>query len=372
MIKKPKILIIGPLPPPSGGMATSVYNLLNSHLKDAYDLLILDITGYRTRKKKNYFPIFSYQLFLFFKLFYLLLLKRPAIVHVQVASFLYFYIIAIDIMLSKLLKRKVIFHLRGCRFKDFYKNSPHIGKLFIKFILKTSDRIIALSQIWMQFISAIIEDANKVIIIPNSVDCVKFRQFENKKLKMGFSKDDLMVLFVGSIGQRKGAFDLVQCIPRITSDIRNLKFIFLGREEFRGEKEKLDNLIKAEKLTNVFSLGEVSGQEKIDYYLSSDIFVLPSHAENFPNSLLEAMASGLPVVASDVGAVDEIIRDGENGFLIKPKDIDAIAEKISILSKDNILRSSMGKKNLELVRNNYDLPKVMQEIGSLYKSLLAH
>jgi glycosyltransferase involved in cell wall biosynthesis len=114
----------------------------------------------------------------------------------------------------------------------------------------------------------------------------------------------------------------------------------------------------------------ISGQEKYDYYMSSDIFVLPSYAENMPNVLLEAMAAGLPVVVSNVGANPEIVEDGVNGFIIKPGDINAIADRIVKLAEDSNLRKSMGQINLKLAKEKYDMSIVAEKIDKLYQGLL--
>ena len=101
-------------------------------------------------------------------------------------------------------------------------------------------------------------------------------------------------------------------------------------------------------------LGPVSGQEKIDTFMKSDMFILPTYAENMPNTILEAMAAGLPVISTAVGAIPELIHQGENGFLIEPGDYQDLANRIEMLMENRELRTMMGAKSLEKVKKKYD------------------
>ena len=364
---KQTVLLIGPLPPPEGGMTTSLRNLANSDLKDKYNLVVLDITGKRSRQKSNIIVGFFHQVYLIFKLIGILIKKRPKIVHIQMASYLYFYRRSLDILLCKLLGKKVIFHLRGAEFIDFYSKSSVFGKSYIRFILNISDKIIALSRVWRDFLARITR-AEKIVVIPNGVRCTDFKLVNNKKRELGFSDNHIIVFFMGPIGKRKGAFDILEVIPKVASQIKDVSFIFAGPEEFKGEMAQFENMLNEKKLQKyVRYTGTITGQEKYDYYLSSDIFILPSYAENLPNAVLEAMAAGLTVIVSDVGAIPEVIQDGVNGFIVKPGDVEAIADKIVKLAENQQLRSAMGKRNFDLAREKYDMQVIAEQVDKVYE-----
>jgi len=374
-IKKDKIgvLLIGPVAPPVGGMSVSLNNLMTSDLKDKYDLCLLDVTGYRARNKKATLLMGAcYQIYLMVKLAYILVMKNPRIVHVQMANFFYFYSRSIDIIVCKLFGRKVIFHLRGGKFREFYGKSSLLGKKYIKFMLKISDRIIALSDSWRGFLATIAKK-EKIIVVPNGVRCEEFGLANNKKKELGFHEDHIFAVYISPIAQSKGAFDIIEAIPKVTEKIKNITFIFCGPEEFTGELEKFKRKVSERALDKfVIYAGMVYGQEKVDYYMSSDIFLLPSYAENLPNALLEAMAAGLAVVVSDAGAIPEIVKDGVNGFLIKAGDVDAIAQNIIKLAGDAESRKYMGKKNRELALEKYDMRIIAERIDEVYQCLLGH
>lgn len=371
MAKKTTILMIGPVAPPVGGMGVSLDNLITSNLKDGYDIIVLDTTGLRTRYGKvSLVSGLFYQFRLVLKLVCVLVRKRPVIVHLHMASFFYFYRRTIDVFICKLFRKKVIFHLHGGKFIEFYKNSPIVGKLVIRYTLLLSNKVIALSQYWADFISTLTM-REKVVVIPNGVACSDFVREKYKKKELGFSKSRISILFMSPIGKRKGAFDLLEIIPRVVSKAPDVIFIFCGGEEFQGELGQFLDTVKERDLSGYLRyIGEVSGREKFYYYLSSDIFVLPSYAENLPNSLLEAMAAALPVVVSDVGAIPEIIKDGSNGFIIKAGDLDAMADRLVILAKDSGLRKSMGESNALLIKEKYDMKIIAEKTAELYEELL--
>lgn len=365
------ILMIGPVAPPLGGMTVSLYNLKTSSLKDAYDINVLDITGFRTRNRCAYFlQGFLYQFFLIFKLISVIIIKNPRIVHVHMASFFYFYRRSVDIAISKLFGKKVILHLRGASFVDFYNKSSSFGKFLIRLVLGLSDRIITLSDYWKDFLSSIAEPG-KISVVPNGVKLSEFCLEKHRRAEMGLSDNTVVVFFVGPIGKRKGTFDVLDAIPKVIGKTKDITFVFCGTEEFPGELEVFKGRIKELSIDPYFRYaGNIFGQDLRDYYLSCDIFVLPSFAENLPNSVLEAMAAGLPVVVSDVGAIPEVVKDGVNGFIIKAGDIDAIAERIIRLAQNRDLRKSMGIRNIELIKEKYDMPIIAGKISRIYKELL--
>ncbi|MCZ2096654.1 MAG: glycosyltransferase family 4 protein, partial [Anaerolineae bacterium] len=99
-------------------------------------------------------------------------------------------------------------------------------------------------------------------------------------------------------------------------------------------------------------------------------FILPSYRENFPSSVLEAMAAGLPVVVTPVGALTELLQDGVNGYFVAPGDDRALARRIVELARDPVLREAMGRANRARVRGAFTPAIVFGQIGDLYAQVL--
>ena len=136
------------------------------------------------------------------------------------------------------------------------------------------------------------------------------------------------------------------------------------------EKQSLENLVENLKIKdNVKFLGRISNEEIPKYLISSDILVLPSLSEGFPNVLLEAMASSLPIIATNVKGISEIIENNENGFLVDPCNPEQISKFLKIILKDTNLNSKISLNNLKKVKR-YEIEVISNEIENVYLNLI--
>jgi glycosyltransferase involved in cell wall biosynthesis len=135
------------------------------------------------------------------------------------------------------------------------------------------------------------------------------------------------------------------------------------------ELEKLADTLHVSEATTINGWLEPEDAQRI--IRTSDIFVMPSFSESFGVAAAEASSYGLPVIASDVGGVPEIVRDGETGILIQPGDEAGLAEAIRRLAKDEKLRRSMGEAGRRLVAEKYDFEKCLDMMERIYRKILA-
>ncbi|SES77323.1 Glycosyltransferase involved in cell wall bisynthesis [Methanococcoides vulcani] len=366
MTNKNTVLILGPTPPPMGGIATYVGDLLKSGINDEYNVLYLDTTRDYSIKKsliKNLLLFLKNK----FKLIYLLSFKRPKIVHIHTSSYMAFWEKSIFLIVSKLFFTKVIMHIHGGGFSEFYQNTRiPLTKSLIRFFLNISDRIIVLSNGWNDFFAEIV-NKNKIIVIPNGVYSDLYLPDNVLKSKNGF----IHILFAGYLAKEKGIYDILDSIPHVLQKHNNARFVFAGIEEKLGEFDKIKKYASELNIdNNTFFLGMLSKQEMVDTYKKSNIFILPSYIEGLPISILEAMAAGLPIISTPVGGIPEVIVDGENGFLITPGDSLELANKIIELIGSLKLRMMMGEFNQEKIRNNYDWKIIANQISDEYNKLL--
>ena len=180
-----------------------------------------------------------------------------------------------------------------------------------------------------------------------------------------------LILFVGGLGQRKGVYDILQAIPLVVKRWPKAHFSFAGSEETKGVNENIERICTQLSLQGIANfLGTVNGPGKLNLFHKASIFVLPSYGENLPYALLEAMAAGLPVITTPVGAIPEIVSDGCNGFLIQPGDIQALANRIIELLGNPQLRSAMSKTNVERIKLEFMPEVATAKIDWIYTSLL--
>jgi glycosyltransferase involved in cell wall biosynthesis len=241
------------------------------------------------------------------------------------------------------------------RFKFIYT----ILKPLIKFIWKKSDAVVSNSQ-GLRDLALETSQHQAVDIIYNGIDLDDFCPKESMRPR------DKFIITIGAtrITARKGTNYLIQALSLLTSKYPNLLLRILGDGD---EKSNLIELTKQLKLENfVQFLGRIPREETAPYYQEASLFVLPSLNEGMSNAMLEALASGLPILATETGGTEELVENGVNGFIIKMKDPKDLAQKIELILKDDNLRVQMGiasrKKAQEMSWGN-----VANKYYALYK-----
>jgi glycosyltransferase involved in cell wall biosynthesis len=109
---------------------------------------------------------------------------------------------------------------------------------------------------------------------------------------------------------------------------------------------------------------------KTELFERANLFVLPSYNEGLPMAILEGMTAGMAIVSTPVGGIPEVVRDGYNGFLVPPGDIDALAEKLAVLAHDPQLCHLMGQRSREIVKSELDVKSYVTRLIDLYNSKL--
>jgi len=161
---------------------------------------------------------------------------------------------------------------------------------------------------------------------------------------------------------------LIKAIPLILKDFPQAKFVLAGEGEQRNYLESLAQRLGIS--DSVRFVGLVPGNEVPKYLASSDVYVSTSLTDGVPNSLLEAMASGLAPVVTDIPANRLWIKDEENGFLVKVKDYEILATRIAMLLKDDKARSKFGEINRKIAVERAEHEIQMEELGEMYQALL--
>jgi glycogen(starch) synthase len=213
-------------------------------------------------------------------------------------------------------------------------------------------------------------DESKVRVVPNGVDPQKFKPLEDlaaAKRQLGLG-DEPCVLFVGSLIPRKGLPFLVKAAEKIVKEHKETKFVIVGEGPL---KSRLLGTLEAANLSGNFTfLGNVKEGMLAAVYNCADLLVLPSIQEGQGIVLLEAEASAKPVVAFDVGGVNEAVRDGETGFLVKRGNTDELADAVIRLLSDKNLRQKMGVNGHKFVLENYTWDICAEKMLSVYQELL--
>ncbi len=211
---------------------------------------------------------------------------------------------------------------------------------------------------------------NKVRIVPNGVDVEKFKPFADKeaaKRQFGVG-DEPCVLFVGSLIPRKGLPFLVEAAKKIVKEKSNTKFLIVGEGPLR---KQLDNSLEAANLTSNFKfLGNLKDDKLPAVYNCADVFVLPSIQEGQGIVLLEAQACAKPIVAFNIGGVNEAVQNGETGLLVKLGNTDEFAEAVLKLISERNLQDKMGAAGRKFVLENFTWDICAQKMLNIYYNVL--
>jgi glycosyltransferase involved in cell wall biosynthesis len=178
------------------------------------------------------------------------------------------------------------------------------------------------------------------------------------------------LLFVGAVGVDKGCFELVDALGAVRKAGIDCRIDFVGLPAFKGEQERLDTYVSALGLGSaVRFLGPREPEELPALYAQSHAFCLPSHMEGLPLSLIEAMAYGLPVVATLVGCVGDLVIHGKTGLLARVGDPASLSEQLSLLARDPNLRHELGENGARHVAIRMGTNVIATAWHEIYSSL---
>lgn len=208
--------------------------------------------------------------------------------------------------------------------------------------LNFANRVLSVSEDLKLHIVNLGINENKVIVVPNGVDTEKFKPLgkENARNLLNLPVDKNIVLFVGALRSIKGVDYLIEAAKSFVN--KNTELYMVGRDD--GLKKNLVKMTYELKITDfVKFIGPVNHEDIPLWISASDILVLPSLSEGRPNVVLEALACEVPVVATDVGGIPELMINGETGYLVPSKNSLELSQKVNKLLENENLREKMGK-----------------------------
>ena len=243
-----------------------------------------------------------------------------------------------------------------------------------KKLMNRSDALIAVSKYTVDELTELYGiDEKKIHVIYNGVDVQKFKPRPDRtelRRDFGLEAEKKIVLFVGRLYHRKGLEILLRSIPPVLQEFSDVKFVISGKG-FKEKEESLRNLAKQLDIEDhVTFMGYVPDEKLPNLYSASDIFVLPAIYENFPFAILEAQATGLPVISTKVGGIPEFLVDNENGFLIDPGDSAQLTQRVLALLQDPKLAKEMGMRGRKLIEEKFSWRLITNQVIDLYHKLL--
>lgn len=267
-----------------------------------------------------------------------------------------------------------MFHTLGAM-KNRIANQPMIDPRVMgeMEIIRHADRIVAATQAeYTQLLWLYRADRRKVSIVPPGVDTARFAPVprEKARVRVGLRADQRMFLFVGRLEPLKAVDTIIKAVSMLAHAepalLEGVRFTIVGGDAHNPERRKLAALAISLEVSHLIDFVGSKDHAQLPYYYSAaEALLMPSDYESFGMAALEAMASGTPVIASGVGGLQYLVRDGQTGYLIPVRDAEALAASICRLLKNPSDRQRMGM-NAAAVAADYDWKIIASRLISVF------
>ena len=253
----------------------------------------------------------------------------------------------------------VVIHMHGGSFDSFYNGASDRLQRRIRSTLNGAGRVITLGGKFADECRGIGVDPSRVVILPNAVSIPSINNY---------NPDAADVTYLGRISIDKGVLEYLDAIAQLDGEVvYGRRFMLFGPEcGLDAEREMASRSLSG----RAFYGGFLDAIDKELQFDRSCMLVLPSRFEVFPMCVLEAMAHGVPVVSTEVGSVSDVIENGENGILVKPRSAGALCDAMGRLLGDRELRLKMSRMAYKTVKEHYSLETHIKKLIEIYREVM--
>lgn len=364
---KPRVLFLGPIPPPYMGPTLATEVILASSLRDEFELIHLDTSDPREIETLGAIDFWNVYLALKFYvlLVWMILRHRPQVVYVPISQTTIGYLKDSGfILIAKVLGRRVLCHLRGGNFRNWHQSASGPTRLYVRLVHGLVDGQIVLGQSLKSLFAGIVPP-QRIHVVPNGKDVAcGVKAAGTGKVRL---------LFLANIVRTKGVIDVLQAVPTVAGQCPEAEFLFAGAWEDPVLRQEIETFLRDRPQLPIRWLGPLSGQSKQDALASADIFVFPTYypPEGHPWVIVEAMASGLPVISTDQGAILESVQDGINGFIVGKQNPAELADRAIELIRNTGRRQTMGRESRRLYEERFTEERMVANLAAALRAVLA-
>lgn len=348
------ILIVGVSPDMQGGIASVLRTYRDGSLAKSWHLHFIQTAGQGSTLRKLAVFILGYLRFAC-----LCATKQVSLVHVHSASGLSFWRKSLIVRSAKLAGVPSILHLHGGNLANFLAGLGPLANWWARGTLNRATRVVTLTSSWRDVVAQAAPGA-RVAVIPNGVTL---------RERAGAERVRDVVLFVGRLEAQKGVYDLLEAFSRLGESHGNLRLVLAGTGESSIVADRAERLGVRDRVDLV---GWADESARDSWMLRARVFVLPSHFEGMPVSVLEAMSLGAPVLATCVGGIPDIVVDGMTGRLVEVANPIALSVALSSMLNDRFNCDAMANRAKCLVRDKYSVERVSEAVETLYLDLTRH
>ncbi|MBF0460824.1 MAG: glycosyltransferase family 4 protein [Magnetococcales bacterium] len=292
------------------------------------------------------------------------LLRRVDILHLHMASYGSTGRKLLLLLLGKSLGLKIVLHLHGADFVEFFFGLPAWGQRVLSAVMNRADRVVVIGCYWHDFV------VQTIGLSPERV-CLVHNGTPSPPLWSATVRPDPEVchfLSLGELGERKGTPELLQALALLGQHVQPWSAVIAGNGAIADSQAQVNALGLADR---VRLPGWIGRDEAAACLREADVFVLPSRQEGLPIAILEAMSMGRAIVATPVGAIPDAIEAMQTGLLVPPGDAAALAEALRTLLEDVALRHRLGEAARLRYQQMFHIDRVAERVLALYAALLA-
>lgn len=288
------------------------------------------------------------------------ILSGANLVYIHSSAYTSFYRKSLFLLLARLTRKKVVFHIHPSGFYDFYSNLSGLSRRYTSFILGQVATFIVLADEMKQKLASHFPQT-PIYVLRNAVN---LQEMADRSAIMRRADE---LLYLGWYIQAKGVYELVDAIGLLKEKGITVRLNFYGTKEI----EKLGRYVREKNLTDMITVhGWIGGAEKLRVLYESTLLILPSHSEGIPNVILEAMATRTPIIATYVGGMKDILSNGVNSLTVEVNNPVDLSNKIELLLHDAELRTLLAENAFREAAAKYDVPVIRNRFQKIIESVI--
>lgn len=362
-MNRPVVLLLGPHRAAVSGVSTHLNLLMGSTLAEDYELVHFQV-GSEGRDEGAVARLARLVLSPF-ALFATILFRQVALVHINTSlnPRAYWRDLAY-LLVAKLLRAHVVYQVHGGKLpREFFAGRPLLTR-FLRWTLRLPDLVVLLAQVEMDAYRLFVPE-QRLVRLPNAIDTRPYARIPVVRTRAEYP---LRLVYIGRLDREKGLYETLQGM-RLACELGvDARLIVAGAGPEEGRLRRYAQALGI--APRAAFIGPVFGDEKVRLLSTADAMILASYSEGLPYALLEAMAAGIPVVATPVGAIPDVVTSGTHGLLVPPRDGRAIAEALVKLAGDREQLSWMSRACRRRILAAYTVDRLATELSLHYAALI--
>jgi glycosyltransferase involved in cell wall biosynthesis len=361
-VNRPVVLLLAPHRSGVSGVCTHLNQLLDSALGADFELVHFQVGS--EGRHEGFLGRWLRLAVSPFTLFATILFRQVSVVHVNTSmNARAYWRDLLYVAIAKLLRARVLYQVHGGKLPHEFAGRSRRFTQFVRWTLHLPDVIVLLAQVELDAYRIFIPDQH-LVALPNAIDCRPFAQVPTVRSRVEYP---LRLVYIGQIAREKGLYETFQGLRLATELGVDARLTVSGEG---AEQDRLRRYAQALGIASrVAFIPPVTGAEKVRLLSTADALMMPSYSEGLPYSLLEAMAAGVPVIATPVGAIPDVVTHGIHGLIVPPRDGKAITEALVRLAGDREQLSWMSRACRKRVRAAFAIERLAQQFAVHYAAL---